>query len=220
MFTDNDRTRAAAIRAANASDRLHARAKLYGAIREILSLAAADAQQAAIDLEDAAWHLAGCPAYPPTPENLSAQPVATPAPAPASGPGPGYLPHPECRDDGPTPTAPNDALAGGLPGEAHAPVPVPAPEPTPAADIPPLDAAPAPGPGPGPASGQRPRRGRGAKKVDGEGQALPPDAATDEEAREQVAQVLGDAPADVSDDLFGAPPAAPALAPEDDFLPL
>jgi hypothetical protein len=209
MSTDNDRTRAAAIRAANASDRLHARAKLYGAIREILSLAAADAQQAAIDLEDAAWHLAGCPGYPPTPENLRAQPVAAP--------GDGYLPHPECRDDGPTPTAPDD-----VPAASPAAVP-PEVVTTPAADIPPLDAAPAPSP----AAAIRTRRGRGRKNagdgdgdVEGSGQTPAPDAATDAEAAEQVAQVLGDPPAprDVTADLFGAPVAADADG--DDFLPL
>jgi hypothetical protein len=201
MPTDNDRTRAAAIRAANASDRLHARAKLYGAIREILSMAAGDVQQAAIDLEDAAWHLAGCPSYPPTAENLRAQPVAAPAPGPVSVP-----------DD--APTAPDDA-AEGLPAPQPEVVTTPAAEATPAADIPPLDAVATPGP----AAGTRTRRGRGRKNDgDGEGQAPAPDAATDAEAREQVAQVLGDPPAprDVTADLFGAPVAADG----DDFPPL
>jgi len=87
------------------------------------------------------------------------------------------------------------------------------PPPPPAADIPPLDAAPAPGPGP--STGARTRRGRGAKKGEGEGQTLSPDAVTDEQAREQVAQVLGDAPRDVSADLFGG-----HVADSDDFLPL
>lgn len=89
------------------------------------------------------------------------------------------------------------------------------PEPTPATDIPPLDAAPAPAPAPS----TRTRRGR-ARKTDGEGEgqapAPGPDAATEAEAREQVAEFMGDAPRDVSSDLFGAP----APAPEDDFLPL
>jgi len=87
------------------------------------------------------------------------------------------------------------------------------PQSAPAADIPPLDAAPAPGPGP--STGARTRRGRGAKKGEGEGQTLSPDAVTDEQAREQVAQVLGDAPRDVSADLFGG-----HVADSDDFLPL
>lgn len=192
MTTDNDRTRAAAIRAANASDRLHARAKLYGAIREILTLAATDAQKAAIDLEDAAWHLAGCPTYPATPENLRAQPVA-PVPAPAPTPGP--LPMPECRDDGPTPTADADDGAAEVVS-------------SPAADAPPpLDA-------PAPAPSARGRRGR--RRSEGDGQTLAPDAATEAEAVEQVAQVMGDAPRDVSGDLFGDAPAPAA----DDFLPL
>lgn len=123
-------------------------------------------------------------------------------------PSPGPLPAP---DDGLTPTAPDDARKG------LRAVVSPAAEPAPAADIPPLDAVAAPSPA------ARTRRGRGAKKGDaegwGEGQTPAPDAPTDAEAREQVAQVLGDPPAsrDVTADLFGAPVAA---ADGDDFLPL
>ena len=133
-------------------------------------------------------------------------------------PSPGPLPAP---DDAPTAT---DVAPEGLPVTVTTwRIPV-LTTPAPAADIPPLDAVATPSP----VAGARTRRGRGAKKGDaegsGEGQTLSPDAATDAEAREQVAQVLGDppeaapapAPRDVTADLFGAPVAADG----DDFPPL
>lgn len=126
---------------------------------------------------------------------LGQRPELAPTPTPVPGP----LPMPECRDEGETPTAPDDAPEG-LPA---------------AADVPPLD-APAPAATSSTRTRGRRRKGEGEAPASASGQAPGPDAATEAEAVEQVAQVLGDAPAprDVSADLFG-----PAAA-DDDFPPL
>ena len=130
-------------------------------------------------------------------------------------PSPGPLPAP---DDAPTAT---DDAPDGLPVTVTTwRIPVET-TPAPAADIPPLDAVAAPSPT------ARTRRGRGRKndaEGSGEGQTPgpgpSPDAATDAEAREQVAGFMGDppeaVPRDVTADLFGAPVAADG----DDFPPL
>lgn len=117
-------------------------------------------------------------------------------------PTPGPLPVPECRDDGPTPTA--DAPADDGAAEVMGP---------PAPDAPPPLDAPAPAPVSRTRGGRRRKSEGEGQPGQGDGQTPAPDAATEAEAVEQVAQVLGDAPRDVSGDLFGA-------APADDFLPL
>lgn len=137
------------------------------------------------------------------------KPDQTPAPTP------GPLPMPECRDDGPTPTAAADdgAMAMGLraPGsEVVSTWRLPVAEP----DAPPPLDAPAPAPSARTRGGRR-RKSEGEGQGEGQAPSPAPDAATEAEAVEQVAQVLGDAPRDVSGDLFGAAP-----APADDFLPL
>lgn len=129
---------------------------------------------------------------------LGQRPELAPTPTPVPGP----LPMPECRDEGETPTAPDDA-----------------PEGLPAADVPPLDA---PAPAASTRTRGRRRKGEGEAPASASGQAPGPDAATEAEAVEQVAQVLGDAldPRDVSADLFGPAPGAASAPADDDFPPL
>lgn len=133
-----------------------------------------------------------------------------PKPGPEAAPAPGDAPDP---DDAP------EGLPGGQPEVVSTwRVPV---EATPAADVPPLDV-----PAPARTRGRR-RKGEGEAPASASGQA--PDAATEAEAVEQVAQVLGDAPVpapapsasrDVSADLFGPAPGAAPAASDDDFPPL
>lgn len=139
---------------------------------------------------------------------LGQRPELAPTPVPVPAPVPGPLPMPECRDEGQAPTAADDA-----------------PEGLPAADVPPLDAPASAASTSTRSRGSRRRKGDGEAPASASGQA--PDAATEAEAVEQVAQVLGDAPVpvpapsaprDVSADLFGpAPGTGPA---DDDFPPL